>query len=73
MPNTIPTVDARRISRDRAVPMVLIFGLDAAGDLDSVVTHGASDELGDRAGWIADQVLTAVRNGTIKTRTTEVV
>jgi hypothetical protein len=61
----IPVSTARQVSERHGCPVVVIFGLEAEGDLFTVTTYGASKSLCRRAASLADQIADLVLHGTI--------
>jgi len=67
MPGEIPIGDARKISRERNQPVVIIFGLSGAtkGESFNVTTYGATKALCRYAADIGQKFADAVLNGVV--------
>ena len=65
MKGKIPIGDARRISRERACPMVLVFGIEEGGERFTVTTYGATKKLCKLAASYAEQFADAVMKGSV--------
>ena len=65
-PGSVPIGDARRISRDRSAPLVIIFALDdPRGDRFTVTTYGATKGLCRLAAALGNQIGDLILDGTI--------
>jgi hypothetical protein len=71
MSGAIPVGDARRISRERQQPLVIIFGLNADGSEFNVTTYGATKKLCKVAASLGEQFAQAVLNGRVGPPETE--
>lgn len=65
MPGAIPIGDARRISRERQQPLVVIFGLNADGSVFNLTTYGATKYLCKLAASFGEQFAKAVFDGVV--------
>jgi hypothetical protein len=61
----IPISVAREVSGRHGCPVVIVFGIEAGGDRFTVTTYGASKALCRHAAALADQIASAVLDGTI--------
>jgi hypothetical protein len=65
MQGTIPIGDARKISEQRACPLVVIFGIEAGAERFTVTTYGANTRLCRLAASFGKQCADAIFNGTV--------
>ena len=61
----IPIGDARRISRERNCPMVVVFAIEAGGERFAVTTYGATKKLCKLAATYGDLIADGILHGKI--------
>ena len=71
MAGAIPIGDARRISRERNQPLVIVFGLNSDGSQFCVSTYGATKKLCKLAASFGEQFAQAVFDGRVSPPQTE--
>lgn len=71
MRDKIPIGDARRISRERDCPLVVIFGIEPSTEHFQITTYGATAKLCKLAASFGTQFAEAIFDGTVSPPGTE--